>query len=62
MRNQESGMSSEIEVFDVVGRKLLSHSPLTSDSSPLIEIDISHLANGLYFLKIDGKMVKVVKQ
>jgi len=62
IRNQESGMSSEIEVFDVVGRKLLSHTPLTSHSSPLIEIDISHLSAGLYFLKIDGKTVKVVKQ
>ncbi|MCL2131723.1 MAG: leucine-rich repeat protein [Lentimicrobiaceae bacterium] len=62
IRNEESGMSSEIEVFDVVGRKLLSYTPLTSHSSPLIEIDISHLANGLYFLKIDNKMVKVVKQ
>jgi len=55
-------MSSEIEVFDVVGRKLLSHTSLTSHSSPLIEIDISHLAGGLYFLKIDGKVFKVVKQ
>ena len=62
IRNEKSGMSSEIEVFDVVGRKLLSHTPLTSHSSPLIEIDISHLANGLYFLKIDGKVFKVVKQ
>jgi len=52
IRNQESGMSGEIEIFDFVGRKLLSYTPLTSHSSPLIEIDISHLANGLYFLKI----------
>ncbi|MCL2130838.1 MAG: T9SS type A sorting domain-containing protein [Lentimicrobiaceae bacterium] len=51
-----------IVIYDVVGRKLLSHTPLTSHSSPLIEIDISHLANGLYFLKIDNKMIKVVKQ
>jgi len=62
IRNEKSGMSSEIEVFDVVGRKLLSHTPLTSHSSPLIEIDISHLAAGMYFLKIDGKFLKVVKQ
>ncbi|MCL2130865.1 MAG: T9SS type A sorting domain-containing protein [Lentimicrobiaceae bacterium] len=62
IRNEESGMSGEIEIFDVVGRKLLSYTPLTPHSSPLIEIDISHLANELYFLKIDGKTVKVVKQ
>ncbi|MCL2131767.1 MAG: T9SS type A sorting domain-containing protein, partial [Lentimicrobiaceae bacterium] len=59
---QLSEMGGEVEVFDVMGRKLLSHTPLTSHSSPLIEIDISHLANGLYFLKIDGKVFKVVKQ
>ncbi|MCL2131579.1 MAG: T9SS type A sorting domain-containing protein [Lentimicrobiaceae bacterium] len=62
IRNEKSEMRGEIEVFDVVGRKLLSHTPLTSHSSPLIEIDISHLASGLYFLKVDGKTVKVVKQ
>jgi hypothetical protein len=26
-----------------------------------ITIDISHLANGMYFLKIDGKVFKIVK-
>jgi len=62
IRYEESEMSSEIEVFDVVGRKLLSYTPLSSHSSPLIEIDISHLSAGLYFLKVDGKTVKVVKQ
>ena len=55
-----------VEIFDVVGRKLLSHTSLTSHSSPLIEIDISHLENGMYFLKIqtdDGMVTKkIVKQ
>ena len=27
-----------------------------------VNIDISHLANGLYFLKVDGKVFKVIKQ
>ena len=27
-----------------------------------VNIDISHLANGLYFLKVDGKVFKVIKE
>jgi len=49
---QLSEMGGAVEIFDMMGRKLLSHSPLTSHSSPLIEIDISHLSAGMYFLKI----------
>ena len=66
IRNEESGMSSEIGIYDMAGKKLLSHTPLTSHSSPLIEIDISHLANGMYFLKVQTNngtvMKKVVKE
>jgi hypothetical protein len=48
-----------VEIYDVVGKKLLSFQLSTLDSN---EIDISHLANGMYFLKVDGKVYKVVKQ
>jgi hypothetical protein len=47
-----------IEIFDIVGKRL---SRFTFHSSH-IEIDISHLAAGIYFLKVDGKMFKVVKE
>ena len=46
-----------IEIYDIYGRKIV-HCPLLIDNS----IDISHLASGLYFLKVDGKMVKFVKE
>jgi hypothetical protein len=58
-----------IEIYDVVGQ-LLYTSPNPSQrgeySSPSerlgeVIIDISHLAQGLYFLKVDGKIFKVVK-
>ena len=54
-------MIGEIENYDVVGRKydVGAKHILPNDE---IEIDISHLANGLYFLKIDNKVFKVVKQ
>jgi hypothetical protein len=47
-----------VEIFDVVGKKQLSiiNCPLS------IEIDISHLAAGLYLLKVDGKTFKVIKE
>ena len=46
----------EIEIYDVVGRKIV-HCPLSIDNS----IDVSHLENGLYFLKIGDKTVKIIK-
>jgi len=42
---------SNVEVYDIVGKLQKAE----------IEIDLSHLANGLYFLKINGKMFKIVK-
>ncbi|MCL2131440.1 MAG: C25 family cysteine peptidase [Lentimicrobiaceae bacterium] len=58
---QFSEMSGEVEIYDVVGRKYNVGAKHILPNEE-IEIDISHLANGLYFLKIDGKTVKVVKQ
>jgi len=47
-----------VEIFDIYGRKL-SHFTF-HDSS--VEIDISHLTNGMYYLRIDGKTMKLVKE
>jgi len=55
--NYELRENTIVEIFDIYGKNV---TPLTSHSSPLI-LDISHLANGMYFLKIDNKTVKVVK-
>ena len=52
-----------IEIFSVVGQVVYT-SPQPSPSERLGEvvIDISHLVNGMYFLKVDGKTVKFVKK
>ncbi|MCL2131677.1 MAG: leucine-rich repeat protein [Lentimicrobiaceae bacterium] len=50
-----------VEVYDVVGRKYNVGAKHVLPDDEIV-IDISHLANGLYFLKIDGKMVKIAKQ
>ena len=50
---------STIEMYNIVGQKV--NYKLSTVNYPLT-IDISHLSAGLYFLKIDGKMFKVVKE
>ena len=54
---QAASNTQQAEIYDIYGRKLSAFSLLPVAA----EIDISHLANGIYFLKIDGKTVKVVK-
>ncbi|MCL2131424.1 MAG: T9SS type A sorting domain-containing protein, partial [Lentimicrobiaceae bacterium] len=49
-----------VEIFDVVG--CLVFMSAVSPQSPETTIDISHLATGMYFLKIDNKVIKIVKQ
>ena len=51
---------SNIEIFDVYGRKLSSGHPTTS--LPNQKIDISHLNAGIYFVKITTNAGKVVKK
>ena len=56
--NNEQLTIKSVELFDIVGKKL-SHFTI-HDSQ--FTIDISHLSAGMYFLKIDSKTVKIVKQ
>ena len=68
--NYELRVGAVIEIYDVVGRLYTPLTPLKGGISPFeggrgmseIVIDISHLANGMYFLKIDNKVMKFVKQ
>jgi len=55
----ERGKQPTIEIYDIVGQKVNYQ---ISTVNYQLSIDISHLANGLYFLKIDGKTVKIVKE
>jgi len=50
-----------VEIYNIVGQKLQSKIENLGLQSK-IEIDVSHLSNGLYFLKIDGKTVKFIKK
>ena len=50
---------SIVEVYDIVGK--LQESRISEIGKSEIVLDISHLANGMYFLKVDGKVFKVIK-
>jgi len=54
------GKDREIIIYDVVGQVVFTSQ--LSKLSPETTIDISHLANGLYFLKVGGKMFKIMKE
>ena len=63
--NNEQLTIKNVEIFDVVGCKL-SHFITGSVSgaelhNSHIEIDISHLSAGMYFLKINNKITKIIK-
>jgi len=49
-----------VEIFDIFGRELSSHSHISSSTHH--EIDISNLSTGLYFVKIKTEMGEVVKK
>jgi hypothetical protein len=60
----------DVEIFDMLGRmvetRLLrqAQQPLASlqdDTASSLRLDISHLANGIYFLRIGTQTVKVIK-
>ena len=53
-------LMGEIQIIDVVGKCVwATHALPIQDGN--ITIDISHLANGLYFLKIGNKTIKIIK-
>ncbi|MCL2434930.1 MAG: T9SS type A sorting domain-containing protein, partial [Lentimicrobiaceae bacterium] len=59
IKNYELRINS-IEVFDVYGRTISSHHPITSSSNQ--KIDISHIISGIYFVKITTEQGEVVKK
>ena len=52
---------SDIKIYDIVGKLQIVESRISEIGKSEIEIDISHLANGIYSLKVGDKTVKVIK-
>jgi hypothetical protein len=59
IRNYQLGITN-VEIYDVAGR-YVQQFPIPN-SQLFIDIDISHLAKGVYYLKIGNETVKVVKE
>ena len=59
--NSEQLTMNNIEIFDVMGRKIPLF-PCSSVPASTVTMNISQLSAGIYFLRIDGETVKVVKQ
>ena len=58
--SQLSESGGEIEIYDVVGQVVGTYRIHPENTETVI--DISHLSAGLYFLKIDNNVIKVVKE
>jgi len=50
----------DIEIFDIIGTKLEAKSMMQIAEDEII-IDISHLQSGMYFLKIENLIFKIIK-
>ena len=57
-----NGLAKTIQISDITGRVVLNHS--TSDD--LINLNVSNLANGVYYVKVSSNnrsdVMKIVKQ
>jgi len=72
VNKQTSGQVDEIEVYDILGRKQKVESRKGKFPSNSLEgwqpqadgvvMDISHLPSGIYFVRVNNEVVKVVKQ
>jgi len=60
IKNEELRENTEYQIFSVVGQVVMVGA--YPCGSPEMTIDVSHLASGMYFLKIGNKTVKFVKE
>jgi hypothetical protein len=49
-----------LQIYDVVGQCVGTYGIRPENTETTI--DVSHLAKGMYYLKVDGKTVKFVKE
>jgi len=61
IKNYELRENDIIEIYDVVGQKLMQL-PCRDVINHVSTIDISHLASGMYFLKVNNQVVKFMKE
>ena len=57
----ETSEVSRVEIYDVMGMKVISDVRHLEDVGHLIRIDVSNLSPGVYFVKIGDRVEKFVK-
>jgi len=63
IKNYELREDAEYTIYSVVGQVVMEGVLPCRDALQCVStIDVQHLTNGMYFLKIDGKTVKFVKE
>ena len=62
IKNYELKENDIIEIYDVVGQKVGANLCVRPINAETITIDISHLASGMYFLKVGNKTARFVKE
>ena len=60
INNEELREGTVVEIYDVAGRAITNFQISTSNSQ--LNIDVSQVANGVYFLKMDNKVRRFVKE
>ena len=65
-RDAMNGVCTDVQIFDMYGRNVLVAAVETGrapslQQQPTTTLDISHLPDGVYFLRIGGKTMKIVK-
>ena len=62
MENGELKENTTIEIYDMVGQKVYQINKSANQQINNISIDISHLSNGMYFLRVNNQVVKFIKE
>lgn len=59
--NFNESKTSTLEVFDLSGRMVYSESIATEVGENIVELDLSSLSSGTYFLKLENEMARIIK-
>ena len=61
-KGEHIGSPLQIEIYNVLGQNVGANLCVRPIDSETATIDISHLANGIYYLEINNQIVKFVKE
>ncbi len=51
-----------IKLYDIYGRNLIDDDTVVNREDKVIQIDVTHFSNGIYFLKMNNEIIKILVQ